>query len=38
MPTGLPDWTVPTAIAARIIDKLAVDTAAQSMGSTVAGS
>ena len=33
MPTGLPDWTVPTAIVAQLIDKLAVDIAAQSIGS-----
>lgn len=33
MPSGLPDWTVPTAIVAQLIDKLAVDIAAQSIGS-----
>ena len=38
MPTGLPDWTVPTAIVAQLLDKLAVDAAAQSTGGTVAGS
>jgi len=31
MPTGLPDWTVPTAIAAQLIGRLAVDAAAQSI-------
>ena len=31
MPTGLPDWTVPTAIVDHVIDRLAVDIAAQSI-------
>jgi len=32
MPAGLPDWTVPTAIVAQLIDKLAVDIVAQTIG------
>lgn len=31
MPSGLLDWTLPTAIVAQLIDKLAVDIAAQSL-------
>lgn len=33
MTTGLPDWTLPTAIVAQVIDRLVVDVAAQSIGS-----
>ena len=32
MPSGLLGWTVPTAIAAQLIDRLALDIAAQSAG------